>query len=83
MVNPIIIGGCIGFGLFLVSLETCGMENIIWRNGKFTPKNIIHYMKSPFKEKFLWSSNLWASNWIITTGVGALAGCISVLFHKN
>ena len=63
----LIISGLFGYCYFLYNLESKGMGNIIIRCGKFTPSNILSYMKSPFYQWFLWHPNLWSSNWIITT----------------
>lgn len=70
----IILGGVAGFVVFITSLEASGMGNIIIRQGEFAPQNIIHFMKSPFKEKFLWYPALWRSNWVIMTSVGLCIG---------
>ena len=75
-----IIGGVLGYVYFLKDLESDSMGNIIFRNGQFRPSNIIHYMKSPFKERFLWKPNLWSSNWIITTIIGTICGLIITKF---
>ena len=69
-----IIGALIGFVLFLVSLEARDMGNIIIRNGIFSPKNIVTYLKSPFRQYFLWHPYLWKSNWIIMSIMGYLIG---------
>ncbi len=74
MINKIeivtIIGGVIGYILFIIYLESPGMKNIIFRNGKIVPSNIIHFMKNPFKRYFLWYPSLWCANWLIMTSVG-------------
>ena len=71
-----IIGGLVGYFSFLSFLESKCMGNIIIRQGEFTPNNILHYMKSPFYDRFLWYPALWRANWIIMTCVGSSIGYI-------
>ena len=74
MQKDIAIGCIVGFSLFLLSLESKGMGNIIIRNGQFTPSNILHFMKSPLHQYYLWMPQLWSSNWIMMTTLGGIAG---------
>ena len=74
MVHYVVAGAGLGFAAFLVMLETSDMGNIIWRNGRFAPENVWGYIKHPFYSTTLWNPPLWVSNWLVTTGVGAMAG---------
>jgi hypothetical protein len=67
-------GGLVGFGLFVLSLEGPGMGNILYRNGQWYPSNIVNFLVSPFYQSWLWRPELWTSNWLIMTSVGALLG---------
>ena len=64
----------LGFCFFVGNLESSDMGNIIFRNGHFAPWNVFQYVVSPFKQDVLWYPQLWAANWIITTGIGAAIG---------
>lgn len=66
-----ITGSLIGFVLFLFFLESKGMGNIILRNGKFVPWNVIQYMKNPFIRSHLWYPQMWRANWLIMIISGA------------
>ena len=79
-VNAIMTFSALGFAFFVCNLESSDMGNIIFRNGQFAPWNVVEYVVSPFKQDVLWYPQLWAANWIITTGVGGLVGLlISIL----
>ena len=70
-----LLGGLIGFSIFIIGLESKGMGNVIIRNGKFSFGGIIKYIKSPFHQNFLWiHPKLWIHNWIIMTGLGIACG---------
>ena len=71
-----IIGATCGYLYFLKELESDTMGNIIFRNGTFSPNNIIKYMISPFIHSFLWKKELLSTNWIITVGIGVIIGNI-------
>jgi len=68
-----IIGGLLGYILFLLFLESKGMGNIIFRNNKFVPWNIIHYMINPFIRSYLWYPLMWRANWLIMVLCGIVA----------
>ena len=70
----VLTGALCGYSYFIKELESDKMGNIIFRNGKFTLKNVWNYMKSPFKESYLWNKELLSTNWIITTCIGGLLG---------
>lgn len=70
-----LIGGLVGFSIFIIGLESKGMGNVIIRNGKFSLGGIIKYIKSPFHQNFLWLyPKLWRHNWVIMTGLGVACG---------
>ena len=71
---PEIIGGLLGFIYFIIYLESRKMGGIWYRNGKFTPYNVIMYMKSPFYNYFLWHPILLRANWIFMTSLGIVTG---------
>ena len=78
------IGSLLGYGMFVYGLEEADMGNIIFRNGKFTPSNILHYMKHPFTSTTLWYPSLWKQNWLIMTVSGAAIGYTVIkLFNKQ
>ena len=74
----LIIGGIIGFIIFLIELESPDLGNIIFRidaTGKksISYSSIFEMMKSPFIYSQFWTNNnFWKANWIITslTGIG-------------
>ena len=68
-----LFGAYLGFLYFVIELESEDMGNIIFRNGKFRPQNIIEYMKYPFMSDLFWIYPVvWKHNWLITTGVGGI-----------
>lgn len=71
-----IIGGIVGFSLFVIGLESDKMGNIIFRNGYFRPSAIWQFVKHPFQSDFLWNNDLLEHNWIFMTGIGMLVGSI-------
>ncbi len=68
------IGAFVGFLIFVGLLEGNGMGKILWREGEFSPRGLLKYMKSPFVQKYLWYPSLWRHNWIIMTFTGGLIG---------
>lgn len=79
MINLIagVVGGVVGFTLFLIHLESDEMGNIIYRvdsdgNTRFNRSGIIEYIKSPFKSKILWNPQLLYANWIVMTATFSL-----------
>lgn len=65
--KAISFGASYGFLLFLLNLESKGMGNVIIRNGRFTPMNVLRFIKSPFFQRWLWKPSLWKYNWILIT----------------
>ena len=57
-----------------MALEGPDMGNVLYRNGKWHPSNVINYLTSPFYQKWLWYPALWTCNWIVMTGAGAVLG---------
>ncbi len=85
-----IIGGCIGFGLWVALLESEQMSGIIFRCDDtgakiFTPQNILLYMVAPFHHLFFWYPPFLQHNWIIMTilgitgGISAKFACLSMI----
>jgi hypothetical protein len=68
------LGSVCGFGLFVSLLESKGMGSILFREGVFTPHNLIKYVKSPFNSVFLWYPQLWRHNWVIMAITGGFIG---------
>jgi len=83
LVTGAAIGGLSGFGYFLYRLTCDDMKGTLQRpdaNGdlQFVPLAILKMMNAPLKQCFFWSPNFWSTNWIITTGIGAICGTICV-----
>jgi hypothetical protein len=81
--NVVDFAGCgcaLGAIIFLFSLESDEMGGVIFRRDsanavRFTPSNIILYLKAPFQKGYFWTnSNFWINNWIIMTSLGTLSG---------
>lgn len=73
------VGGCVGASLWLASLESGQMSNIIFRQNDvgekiFSPQNILLYIIAPFQYSFFWSPQFLKHNWIIMTACGTLCG---------
>lgn len=81
-------GGCLGFCLWLVLLESDEMKGILFRQNDdgvniFTPQNIVLYMMAPFQYSFFWSSSFLQHNWIVMTVSGVVGGVMSsILGYK-
>jgi hypothetical protein len=73
--------GIFGFILFLILLESPGMGNIWWRNGKFNPGGIIVFLTSPLYQSFLWYPSLWIHNWLIVVGTSVSIGLLISYFN--
>lgn len=69
-------GASLGFIAFVASLETHGMSNNIYRNGKFRPGHIVSFIKSPFESEVFWHKDLLRHNWIVCTTVGTAVGLL-------
>jgi hypothetical protein len=68
------MGGLVGYVMFLTYLESKPMGNIIFRDGIFSPLNIVRYMINPFIACHLWHPSLLRANWIIMTCLGSIIG---------
>lgn len=78
------VGAIIGFVLWLKSLESKQMTNIIFRKNEsgekvFVPQNILLYMLAPIKHSFFWSTDFLQHNWIVMTSLGMTAGIGTVI----
>lgn len=73
--NYFLVGSACGFGLFVFLLEY-KMGSVLFREGIFSPRNLIKFMKSPFNSVFLWYPRLWMHNWVIMVLSGGLIGNI-------
>jgi len=85
-ITNLIIGGCIGFIIFLFELESPSMGGIIFRLNsdgirQFSPESIFEILKAPLKFKEFWIyKDLLLVNWIFLTIVGmSLALIIELL----
>ena len=71
-------GGLVGFLMFVILLESKGMQNVLYRRGVFVPRNLVKYIRSPFNSTVLWHPALWKHNWIIMTVCGGIIGTLFV-----
>jgi len=67
-------GASLGFIAFVASLETHGMSNNIYRNGKLKPEFIVSFIKSPLESEVFWHKSLLRHNWIVNTIIGTAIG---------
>jgi hypothetical protein len=79
--NLKLIGGIIGFVLFIKNLEGDDMGNILFRlnsdnKPEFRLDNLVSYMGNVFHKWFLWHPELWNCNWLVMAGTGAFAGFV-------
>jgi hypothetical protein len=78
----IVIGGIIGFTIFLFELESPSMGGIIFRMNSdgvkvFSPDSLFEIMKAPFKFIHFWTTlDLLRCNWIFLIMIGIMSGII-------
>ena len=76
----IIIGGIIGFSIFLLNLESPDLGNILFRidssgNKTLSIESVVNIMKAPLIYKQFWfNKNFLNINWIICVSCGMLCG---------
>lgn len=75
--HAILTGSVIGFMFFIQFLESKSMGNVLYRGGRWCPRNLLLFIINPFTKSYLWYPGLWRANWIISTSVGA--GCALVI----
>lgn len=79
-----IVGGLVGYCVWLVLLESEKMTGVIFRQNDagekiFTPQNILLYMIAPFQHSFFWSPYFFQHNWIVMTTFGIIYGlCLPI-----
>lgn len=75
-----IIGGIIGYTVFLLNLESPDLGNILFRidssgNKTLSIESVLNMMKAPFVYKQFWFNKKFLNiNWIICVSFGILSG---------
>ncbi len=78
----IILGGIVGFIIFLFELESPSMGNILFRLNSDGVKEIsydslLQMLYAPFRYSYFWTNkHFYSINWIITSFIGGLIGYI-------
>jgi hypothetical protein len=74
--NFTILGGFIGFTIFVIMLESKSMGAVLYRDGRYRIGGLFKYLKAPLNQTFLWYPQCWFHNWILMIIMGSISGFV-------